>query len=75
MCRPPYEDGIAAGGGRVMASNQLARWFGVAILGLNALAMMFLLPAYPAVGATQATPPPPPIAVAGPGLSGRFSHP
>jgi hypothetical protein len=36
---------VAAAG--VMAGNQLARWFGVAVLGLNALVMMFFLPAYP----------------------------
>jgi hypothetical protein len=36
---------VAAAG--VMMGNQLARWFGVAVLGLNALAMMFFLPAYP----------------------------
>jgi len=31
----------------VMAGNQLARWFGVAVLGLGAIAMMFFIPAYP----------------------------
>jgi hypothetical protein len=36
---------LAAGG--VLAGYQLARWFGVAVLGLNALAMMFFIPAYP----------------------------
>jgi hypothetical protein len=36
---------LAAAG--VMAGNQLARWFGVAVLGLNAIAMMFFIPAYP----------------------------
>ena len=36
---------LAAAG--VLAGYQLARWFGVAVLGLNALAMMFFLPAYP----------------------------
>jgi len=36
---------LAAAG--VMVGNQLARWFGVAVLGLNAIAMMFFLPAYP----------------------------
>ena len=36
---------LAAAG--VMAANQLARWFGVAVLGLNAIAMMFFIPAYP----------------------------
>jgi hypothetical protein len=36
---------LAAGG--VLAGNQLARWFGVAVLGLNAIDQMFFLPAYP----------------------------
>jgi hypothetical protein len=36
---------LAAAG--VMAGNQLARWFGVAVLGINAIAMMFFIPAYP----------------------------
>ena len=36
---------IAAGG--VLMGNQLARWFAVAVLGLNAIDMMFFLPAYP----------------------------
>jgi hypothetical protein len=36
---------LAAGG--VMAGNQLARWFGVAVVGLGAIAMMFAVPAYP----------------------------
>ncbi|HUK73644.1 MAG TPA: hypothetical protein VLW50_33680 [Streptosporangiaceae bacterium] len=36
---------LAAAG--VLAGNQLARWFGVAVLGINAIAMMFFLPAYP----------------------------
>lgn len=36
---------LAAGG--VLAGNQLARWFGVAVVGLSALAMMFFIPAYP----------------------------
>jgi hypothetical protein len=31
----------------VMAGNQLARWFGVAVVGLSAIAMMFFIPAYP----------------------------
>ncbi len=31
----------------VMAGNQLARWFGVAILGINAVAQMFFIPSYP----------------------------
>ncbi len=30
-----------------MAGNQLARWFGVAVIGLSAIDMMFCLPAYP----------------------------
>ena len=37
---------LLAGGG-VLAGNQLARWFGVAVRGLNAIDMMFFLPAYP----------------------------
>jgi hypothetical protein len=36
---------LAAAG--LMAGNQLARWFGVAVLGLNAIVMMFFIPAYP----------------------------
>jgi hypothetical protein len=36
---------IAAGG--VLAGNQLARWFAVAMVGLNAINQMFFLPAYP----------------------------
>jgi hypothetical protein len=36
---------LAAGG--VMAGNQAARWFGVAVAGLGAIAMMFFVPAYP----------------------------
>jgi hypothetical protein len=31
----------------VAAGNQLARWFAVAVVGLNAINMMFFLPAYP----------------------------
>jgi hypothetical protein len=31
----------------VLAGNQLARWFGVAVIGLSAIDMMFFLPAYP----------------------------
>jgi hypothetical protein len=31
----------------VVAGSQLARWFGVAVLGLNAIDMMFFVPAYP----------------------------
>jgi hypothetical protein len=37
---------LAAGAG-VMAGNQLARWFAVAVVGLSALDMMFFIPAYP----------------------------
>jgi hypothetical protein len=36
---------LAAAG--VVAGNQLARWFAVAVLGLNAIDMMFAIPAYP----------------------------
>ena len=36
---------LAAAG--VMAGNQLARWFGVAVIGLSAIDMMFFIPAYP----------------------------
>ena len=36
---------VAAGG--ILAGNQLARWFAVAVVGLNAIDMMFFLPAYP----------------------------
>ena len=31
----------------VWAGNQVARWFGVAVLGLNAIDQMFFIPAYP----------------------------
>jgi hypothetical protein len=27
--------------------NQLARWFAVAVVGINAIEMMFVIPAYP----------------------------
>ena len=37
---------LIAGGG-VMAGNQLARWFAVAAVGLNAIQQMFVIPAYP----------------------------
>jgi hypothetical protein len=37
---------LAAAAG-VLAGNQLARWFAVAVVGLNAIDMMFFLPAYP----------------------------
>jgi len=36
---------LAAAG--VFTGNQLARWLGVAVLGLNAIDQMFFLPAYP----------------------------
>ena len=36
---------LAAAG--VLAGNQLARWFAVAMVGLNAINQMFFLPAYP----------------------------
>ena len=36
---------IAACG--VLVGNQLARWFAVAVVGINAIEMMFFLPAYP----------------------------
>src|ERR1700753_2148634 len=31
----------------ILTGNQIARWFGVAMVGLNAFAQFFLLPAYP----------------------------
>lgn len=31
----------------VMTGNQLARWFGVVVVGLNAIDQMFFIPAYP----------------------------
>jgi len=36
---------LAAAG--VVAGNKLARWFGVAVLGLSAIDQMFFIPAYP----------------------------
>jgi len=36
---------VAAGG--VLMGNQLARWYGVVVVGLSAIAMMFFVPAYP----------------------------
>ncbi len=36
---------IAAGG--ILMGNQLARWFAVAVVGLNAIDMMFFVPSYP----------------------------
>ena len=36
---------VAAGG--VWAGSQVARWFAVAVVGLNAIAQMFFIPAYP----------------------------
>ncbi len=37
---------LAAGAG-VLAGNQLARWFAVAVVALSAIDMMFFIPAYP----------------------------
>ena len=37
---------LLAGGG-VLAGNQAARWFAVAVLGLSAIDQMFFIPAYP----------------------------
>ena len=37
---------LIAGGG-VMVGNQMARWFAVVVLGLNAIEQMFSIPAYP----------------------------
>ena len=31
----------------ILAGNQIARWFGVAVIGVNAIAQMFFLPGYP----------------------------
>jgi hypothetical protein len=31
----------------VLAGNQAARWFGVAVIGLNTIGQMFFIPAYP----------------------------
>ena len=31
----------------IVTGNQLARWFAVAVVGLNAIDMMFFIPAYP----------------------------
>jgi hypothetical protein len=36
---------VAAGG--VLMGNQLARWFAVVVVGLNAIDMMLFIPAYP----------------------------
>ena len=36
---------VAAGG--ILVGNQLARWFAVAVVGINAIEMMFFIPAYP----------------------------
>jgi hypothetical protein len=36
---------LAAAG--VLAGNQMARWFAVAVVGLNAIGQMFFIPAYP----------------------------
>ena len=37
---------LAAAGG-ILMGNQWARWFGVVVLGLNAIDQMFFIPAYP----------------------------
>jgi hypothetical protein len=37
---------LAAAAG-ILAGNQLARWFAVAVVALNAIDMMFFIPAYP----------------------------
>ena len=37
---------LIAGGG-IMVGNQAARWFAIAVLGLNAIEQMFSIPAYP----------------------------
>ena len=37
---------VLAGAG-VMVGNQLARWFGVAVIALNLVGQLFFLPAYP----------------------------
>jgi hypothetical protein len=37
---------LVAGGG-IMVGNQLARWFGVVVLGLNLIEQMFSIPSYP----------------------------
>jgi hypothetical protein len=37
---------ILAGGG-VMVGNQAARWIGVVLIGCNAIAQLFFIPAYP----------------------------
>ena len=37
---------LAAAGG-ILVGNQLAHWFAVAVLALNAIDMMFFVPAYP----------------------------
>ena len=34
-------------GGEVMIGNQAARWFGIAIIGLNLISQLFFIPAYP----------------------------
>jgi hypothetical protein len=37
---------LLAGGG-VMVGNQAARWFGIAVIGLNLVSQLFFIPAYP----------------------------
>ncbi len=41
-----HHDVLLAAAG-VLAGNQLARWFAVAVVGLNAINQMFFIPAYP----------------------------
>ena len=38
---------LLAAAAAVLMGNELARWFGVAVLGLNAINQVFFLPAYP----------------------------
>jgi hypothetical protein len=37
---------LLAGGG-VMVGNQAARWFGIAVIGLNLFSQLLFIPAYP----------------------------
>jgi hypothetical protein len=37
---------LLAGGG-VIVGNQAARWFGIAVIGLNLVSQLFFIPAYP----------------------------
>src|SRR5262249_20026084 len=38
---------LRVAGGGIMVGNQLARWFGVVVLGLNLIEQMFSIPSYP----------------------------